>query len=94
MPLKIVEFQPTPNPDALKCVLAGDERRGGPHADGTLRSYADAAQAEGDPLARAVLAIPGVRRVLIEKGWMTVTRRPGADWDAIRGALGRVLATA
>lgn len=84
MPARIIEFEATPNPDAIKCVLQG----GAPSRAGrSLRSYSDADAASNDPLARSLLAIPGVAGVLIHDAWFTVRRTPGADWNAIKAGI-------
>jgi len=71
----------------LKCIL-----------DGTLpepiRSYRTAAEAEGDPLGRALFDIPGVAGLLISGGWVTVNKAETADWQGIKSAVQGVLAKA
>lgn len=87
MPYKVVRFQPTPNPNALKCVL-----------DGTLpepiRSYRAADQAEADPLGRALFAIPGVTSLLISGEWVTVNKSADADWAGVKAGVVAALAKA
>lgn len=61
---------------------------GGP----ALRSYRDPAGATSDPLAAAIMAIDGVRAVLIGDGWLTVTRAHGADWKKLKARLEATLA--
>lgn len=85
MPHRVVQFEPTPNPNALKCVLEPALPPGAP------RSYFAPEQAAGDPLGAALMAIPGVRTVLINGAWVTVNKRPEADWGAVRAAVARVL---
>lgn len=66
---------PTPNPNALRFAL-----------DVTLPDTITAsspAEASGSPFLAAVLAIDGVVSVFGTADFVTVTRRPGADWDAI-----------
>ncbi len=88
MPYKILEVAPTPNPDALKFVL---DRSPAPRVPRSLRS---AAEARGDPVGEPLLAVPGVAHVLIHDGWITVSRAPGAPWDAIRKGVAKALADA
>lgn len=85
MALKVTEFVTTPNPNAIKIVVAGLTSGGG------TRSYREAAQAAGDPLAAAVMAIPGVRNVLVQEGWMSVGKSAEAEWKSLKPALKRVL---
>ncbi len=81
-PRAVTAFEPTPNPDAMKFVLA----RPAPPASGAIefRSYASAAAARSDPLAQRLLAIPGVRSVLITDAWLTIVRTPGTPWEPIK----------
>lgn len=95
MPLRVREYQSTPNPEALKCILDGTPP-GVSHAG--LRSYASRDAAQGDPLALALLAIPGVRSLLIhaaeapsEPSWISINKSPGAGWKSIKPALERIL---
>ncbi len=86
MPYTIAEFQDTPNPNALKCVLD----RPLPHHEG-LRSYTSAPAASGDRLASELFQIPGVVGVLINPGWVTVSRSPGTPWKVIKAGVEKVL---
>lgn len=98
MPLVVKEYQSTPNPNALKCVV---DRPIAPLTPLTppapaLRSYASAAAATADPLAAALFAIPGVRNVLVhaparEPGWISINKSPETPWSALKPAIERVL---
>lgn len=85
MGFSVREFQPTPNPNALKCVLNA------PLPDPT-RSFRAASEATGHPLAEALFAIPGVTGVLLFGAWITVNKSPEADWKSVRAGVQRVLA--
>lgn len=66
---------PTPNPNAMRFSL-----------DVRLPSTITAStpeQAAGNPFIEAVLAVDGVASVFGAADFVTVTRVPGADWDAI-----------
>ncbi|HEX7050638.1 MAG TPA: NifU N-terminal domain-containing protein [Longimicrobiales bacterium] len=70
-----VRFQPTPNPNAGKFstnrqVVDGD----------ASRSYFTREQAQGDPLAEALMAIEGVSSLFMVDDFVTVTKLPEADW--------------
>lgn len=75
-----VEFQQTPNPNAGKFVV---DRQVTPV--GTSRSFYDADEARGDPLARALMRLPGVRSVFMVDDFVTVTKTPVARWDDLAG---------
>ncbi len=72
-----IEFEPTPNPDALRVTLGVLVSQGPP------RQFSGPGAA--DPLAVALLAIPGVARVLIGGNFVTVVRAgPEHDWAMMR----------
>jgi hypothetical protein len=87
MPFRVTEYVTTPNPNAVKCVL--DASPGS-----TPRSYFSAAQAAGDPLARALFEVPGVVNLLIHDGWITVSKSSDANWKTIKKGVESVLASA
>ena len=71
---KIADIEDTPNPNAKKFILRE------PFTWGTTRSYENAAQASGDPLAAALFDIEHVSNVFYVDHWITVTQDGGADW--------------
>jgi hypothetical protein len=77
MPYTVQEFQPTPNPNALKCVL--DQPLPEP-----IRSFRSAAEAATDPLGSALFAVPGVTSVLLSGGWLTVNKTADARWPGVK----------
>ncbi|CAG0952320.1 hypothetical protein PHYC_00265 [Phycisphaerales bacterium] len=85
MAYKVIEYVTTPNPNAIKIVVEGLPAKDGP------RSYRDAAHAAGDPLAAALMAVAGVRNVLLHDGWVSVGKSPEAEWKSLKPALKRVL---
>lgn len=72
-----VDVQATPNVNALKFVL---NRR---LTEGRSRTFRSAAEAADVPYAQQLLQIPGVVQVFVLNDFITVTRDPGADWNAI-----------
>ena len=71
----------TPNPDAMKYTL---DR---PLAAPMNLANAEAAATEGNEFAVAVFATEGVASVFGTTDFVTVTRRPGADWAPITAAV-------
>ncbi|HUF32482.1 MAG TPA: NifU N-terminal domain-containing protein [Acidimicrobiales bacterium] len=70
---------PTPNPDAMKYTL-----------DTTLPEMINVSTPEAAapyPFAAAILAGGGVASVFATADFVTVTRRPGADWESITPAV-------
>jgi hypothetical protein len=86
MPYTVRAFQPTPNPNALKCTLDRAITK-------SPRSYFNAAQAEAanDPLAQRLFAIPHITNLLINADWITISKTPESDWKPIRAEVERVL---
>lgn len=82
---RVRSFQPTPNPNALKCVLDRP-------IDGPIRSYRTPVEVGSDPLAVALFGVPGVSAVLISGEWLTVNKSPDADWASVKSGVQRVLA--
>ncbi|MES2563855.1 MAG: NifU family protein [Pseudomonadota bacterium] len=74
---KIAEIEPTPNPNAKKFILKE------PLTWGITRSYDNAGQAAGDPLAAALFDIEHVTSVFYVDHWITVTQDGRADWDTL-----------
>jgi len=76
-----VYVSPTPNPDSLKFTV---DRLLVEEGSATFAAPAR----PGDPaLVRDLLGVEGVRSLFLMEAMCTVTREPGADWDAIRPAL-------
>ena len=87
MPFKVLEVQPTPNPNAAKFIL-----------DGAITeqptSFFNADQAQGHPLATQLFAIPGVTSVLLLGDFVTINKRPEVKWNAITEKVEAVLGSA
>lgn len=98
MPVQVREFQETPNPNAVKCILEGAGSDA--PAVSAVRSYRTPpsrlspplAGTSGDPVAEALFAIPGVSAVLIAEGWITINKVPTASWSTIKPAVKSALA--
>ncbi len=89
MAYRVVRFESTPNPNAVKCVVE-------PSPGAVPRSYFNAGQAEeeGDGLAVALFGVAGVTNVLIHVEFVTVCKETGAKWGAVKAGVERVLAEA
>lgn len=80
-----IDVQPTPNVHALKFAL---DRR---VTEGRSQTYTSLEQAADAPLARKLLSVPGVRMVFLLNDFITLTRDPTADWNAIAPEAERVI---
>ena len=84
MAFRVVEVQPTPNPNALKFLL---DR---PIAEQPT-SFLSAEAGDGHPIASRFFAIPGVSSLLLLGDFITVNKTPDASWVDIRDQVRRVL---
>lgn len=75
---------PTPNPNAMKYDL--DVK-----LPATL-NLANAEAAAGNAFAEAVFAVEGVQSLFGVNTFVTVTRKPGADWDVITAGVQKAAA--
>lgn len=89
MGYRVVRFEATPNPDAVKVVVE-------PSPGAEPRSYFNAgqAEAEGDGLAVALFGVSGVTNVLIHVEFVTVCKASGTPWGGVKAGVERVLAEA
>jgi NFU1 iron-sulfur cluster scaffold homolog, mitochondrial len=74
---RIAEIEFTPNPNARKFILRE------PLSYGVSKSYENAEQAAGDPLAESLFAIPHVTNVFYVDHWITVTQDGKAHWSEL-----------
>jgi Fe-S cluster biogenesis protein NfuA len=74
---KIKEIERTPNPDAMRFVLAE------PLTNGVTKSYERASEAEGDELASALFAIEHVINVYYVDRYVTITQDGKAVWSEL-----------
>ena len=85
-----VEVSTTPNPDAMKFTCSV------PLIASGSRSFTSAEEASGHDLAEALFEFVGVRTVFIQNSFVTVTKRPQADWpeliQVLEGVIGEVVA--
>jgi hypothetical protein len=86
MPFRIIEFEPTPNPNAVKCWLDA------PISD-RPRSFLNREMAEADPIARRLFEEAGVVCVLFSGTWIAVNKPAAADWATVKRAVRGVLET-
>lgn len=72
---KVVNIEPTPNPDALKFIVQHPLLRSG------VRSFRDFGSAVGDSLGSAVFALGKVTSVFYMDRFVTVNKEPKAEWS-------------
>jgi hypothetical protein len=77
-----VTISATPNPNAVKFTVGVDV--GGP------KSFVPGAGGD-DPVAAALVDLPGVASVFMSADFVTVSKLPDADWDPIVVAAREIL---
>jgi hypothetical protein len=87
VPYIVKEFEPTPNPNAMKCWLDRPISQG-------PRSFLNASMAKGDPVAEALFTTAGATCVYFNGDWLTVNKHPDDDWTRVKASVKRVLAAA
>ena len=87
MGYRVIEIQPTPNPNALKFVLDRQVSQ-------QPLSFFNAAAATDYPLAKRLFEIAGVSSLLLLGDFITINKSPGGDWDDIKGQARAVLSAA
>lgn len=84
VPLKVIDVQPTPNPNAMKFVLDAP-------ITPTAVSFFNAAAAKGHGLGERLFAIEGVASVLLLGDFVTVNKASEAKWGPMMAAVKKVL---
>jgi len=74
---KVVNIEPTPNPDALKFIVQKPILKSG------TRSFRDFAAAVGDPLGSRIFALGHVTSVFYMDRFVTVNKEAGAEWTGL-----------
>lgn len=81
MTVEIARFEPTPNPNAVKCILSAPM----PEWTGTGgMNFGSAQAAAAHPLAQRLFDIEGVRNVYLMREWLTVNKHPEAEWRSLK----------
>ena len=74
---KVVNIEPTPNPDALKFIVQRPILRSG------TRSFRDFAMAVGDPLASKLFALGHITSVFYMDRFVTVNKEADDEWSGL-----------
>jgi Fe-S cluster biogenesis protein NfuA len=76
-----IQTEATPNPQVLKFLPGRELLPGG------SREFVGTDEAEASPLANALFAIAGVRRVYFGDDFLTVTKDPDLDWSYLKAPI-------
>jgi Fe-S cluster biogenesis protein NfuA len=74
---KVINIEPTPNPDALKFIVQKPILRSG------TRSFRDFASAVGDPLGSKLFALGQITSVFYMDRFVTVNKTPADEWSGL-----------
>ncbi len=72
---KVINIEPTPNPDALKFLVNSAVLKAG------SRSFKDFGAAVGDPLGSTLFGLGKVTSVFYMDRFVTVNKEPSAEWS-------------
>jgi Fe-S cluster biogenesis protein NfuA len=78
-----IQTESTPNPAVLKFLPGRDLL---PEGAG-VREFNDVAEAAASPLAEALFALDGVRRVFFARDFLTVTKLDARDWSLLKAPI-------
>lgn len=84
MDIGVLEFETTPNPNAIKCLLDQE-------VSPDRLSFFSSRDAEEHPLARSLFAIEGVTHVMLLRDWITVGKAPESTWGQLKPKIKRAL---
>ena len=84
MPFRVVEIQPTPNPNAVKFMLDG-------RITEQPASFFNAESAAGHHVAVQLFGIRGVTSLLLLGDFITVNKSPSVKWSDISKQVQRIL---
>ena len=79
-----VRINPTPNPNSIKISVSS-----GMAAKPV--TFANAAAAAADPLAKKLFEVPGVKSVFMVANFVTITKDPAVEWEGIADRLGDIV---
>jgi NFU1 iron-sulfur cluster scaffold homolog, mitochondrial len=83
--VKVVDIQPTPNPDALKFIVSARLTEKG------AKVFDDRRMGETDPLAKALFDVGPVAGVFVLDRFVTVTKFYAAEWPELQGKLAETI---
>ncbi|MEM7228813.1 MAG: NifU N-terminal domain-containing protein [Planctomycetota bacterium] len=87
MAYTITRYEPTPNPNALKCWLE-------PPISAGPQSFLSSDMAADHVLAQKLFAAAPITTLFFNGDWMTVNKAPNASWTTVKKAVNTVLETA
>ncbi len=81
----VLRVQPTPNPNAFQFVINA------PVIDAGTKTFANAEEAIGDPLAEALFQIYGVENIYLKESFVTITKLETVGWHTVFEKIGETI---
>ncbi len=81
----VLRVQPTPNPNAFQFVINA------PIIDAGTKTFANADEAKGDPLAEALFQIYGVENIYLKESFVTITKSETVGWHTVFEKIGETI---
>jgi len=82
---KVVRVQPTPNPDAFQFIMNGPVILSG------TKTYNNADEGKGDPLAENLFAIYGIENIFFKESFVTISKSKVVGWHTVMEKIGEIL---
>jgi Fe-S cluster biogenesis protein NfuA len=82
---KVVRVQPTPNPDAFQFIMNGPVIHSG------TKTYNNADEGKGDPLAESLFAVYGIENIFFKESFVTITKSKVVGWHTVMEKIGKIL---
>ena len=83
--LHVLRVQPTPNPNAFQFVINA------PIISTGTKTFINADEAKGDPLAEALFQIYGVESIYLKEGFVTITKSETVGWHTVFEKIGETI---
>jgi hypothetical protein len=83
--MQVIDIQPTPNPNALKFIVASAFPAGS-HA------FMNSKEAEKDAIAKEIFSLGEIASVFYMNSFLTVGKTPSGNWSELQPKITEVLA--
>jgi len=83
--LHVLRVQPTPNPNAFQFVINA------PIISTGTKTFTNADEAKGDPLAEALFQIYGVENIYLKESFVTITKSETVGWHTVFEKIGETI---
>ena len=81
----VLRVQPTPNPNAFQFVINA------PIIDTGTKTFTNADEAKGDPLAEELFQVYGVENIYLKENFVTITKSETVGWHTVFEKIGETI---